>query len=341
MKDKPLLAITMGDPAGVGPEVVLKALSHESVRSSVQLLVIGNQQVLRRAAELLNLEYTFTLIHDVEEISPSSPRAYLIEQPPYPDPDFPVGRIDADCGLASGAYVEYAIKLACSDRIDGIVTAPINKASWLAAGITYKGHTELLADRTGTKQVTMMLATPGRFDPPQWLRVTHATTHIPLKQVPANLSMEGILKTIEITAEGLKLLGIHEPTLALAAFNPHASDDGLMGDEEARLLTPAVVQANRNGFNVHGPIPADTVFLRAINGEFDAVITLYHDQGHIPVKTYGFERAVNITLGLPIIRTSVDHGTAFDIAWKGVANEESMVAAIMTAKKMAEHQYRS
>jgi 4-hydroxythreonine-4-phosphate dehydrogenase len=333
--EKPRIAVTMGDPAGVGPEVVLKALSNPRVRPVNQYIVIGNHKVLQRAATLLKTELDLTVIHDVNEIDSEPKQPYLLEQPPSPPGDFLTGQVDALCGQAAVNYILCAIDMASADLIDAIATAPINKAALQAAGIRFKGHTELLADRTQSQHVAMMLVTPGRGDKPQWLRVTHATTHIPLKDVGEALNADRILKTIDITAKGMDQLGINKPKLALAAFNPHASDEGLMGDEESRILTPVVEQARRDGYDLFGPIPADTVFLRAIEGEFDAVVALYHDQGHIPVKTHGFERAVNITLGLPFIRTSVDHGTAFDIAWKGEANEESMVEALLLARKMS------
>jgi 4-hydroxythreonine-4-phosphate dehydrogenase len=335
MTEHPLIAITMGDPAGVGPEVVMKALNHPRVPSVGRLVVIGNHDVLKRAAASLDIQLHLELINDLTEIDRTLTQAYLLEQPPFPSAGFPSGHVDATCGQAAVNYILCAIDLALAGHIDAIATAPINKASLQAAGIDYKGHTELLADKTKSPDVAMMLVTPGRSDEPKWLRVTHATTHIPLGDVASALNAERILKTVDITAKGLGQLGLHSPRLALAAFNPHASDEGLMGDEEVRILAPAVEEAQQRGYDLQGPIPADTVFLRALQGEFDAVIALYHDQGHIPAKTHGFERAVNITLGLPIIRTSVDHGTAFDIAWKGIANEDSMVEAILLAARMA------
>ncbi|TFH32104.1 MAG: 4-hydroxythreonine-4-phosphate dehydrogenase PdxA, partial [Anaerolineales bacterium] len=302
-----------------------------------QLLVIGNRGVMERAASTLGMSLELELIETPGEIERAIKRAYLLEQPPFPTQDFPIGRIDANCGRAAANYIFCAVELAARGEVDAIATAPINKASFQAAGIPYRGHTELLADKTHSQDVAMMLVTPGRAQSAQWLRVTHATSHIPLVEVPHALTLERILKIVSITVDGLKQLRILKPRLALAALNPHASDEGLMGDEEARLLVPAVAMAKHKGINLEGPIPADTVFLRAIQGEFDAVIALYHDQGHIPIKTHGFERAVNITLGLPIIRTSVDHGTAFDIAWKGIAQEDSMIEAILLAAQMASH----
>jgi 4-hydroxythreonine-4-phosphate dehydrogenase len=333
VKHKPIIAITMGDPAGVGPEVVVKALNHGRVQSRANCLIIGNQAVLEKAAAASKVGLDLAVIDEIGQMDPSSARIHLLEQPP--SGDFPVGTVDARCGQAAVNYILRAVDLALTGIVHAVATAPINKAALHAAGIPFKGHTELLADRTGSRDVAMMLVTPGRGDEPQWLRVTHATTHIPLRDVAAALSVDRILKTVELTQTGLSGLGIKSPRMALAAFNPHASDSGLMGDEESRVLVPAVTQAKRKGYDLAGPIPADTVFLRAAGGEFDAVIALYHDQGHIPIKTHGFERAVNITLGLPIIRTSVDHGTAFDIAWKNLADEASMVEAIILAADMS------
>ncbi len=336
MKDKPLIAITMGDPAGVGPEVVVKALNHKLVQARARCLVIGDQMVLEDAAAALRTSLDLEILNERADINVVKKRLLFLSIPP--SGGFPVGRVDARCGQASVNYILAAIDLALSHQVSAIATAPINKAALQAAGIPFKGHTEILAEKTGSQDVAMMLVTPGRGKDPQWLRVTHATTHIPLKDVPASLSIDRILKTVEATQRGLNGLGIGSPRLALAALNPHASDEGLMGDEEEQILLPAVAAAQHQGYDIAGPIPADTVFLRAMNGEFDAVIALYHDQGHIPVKTHGFERAVNITLGLPIIRTSVDHGTAFDIAWKNQADEASMVEAILLAAAIAVHQ---
>ena len=335
MKKRPLIAITMGDPAGVGPEVVIKAMRHSRVQSAAIPLVIGNRNVLERAASILNIALELETIEAPAEIDRTLEQVYLLEPDPSPEEDFPIGCIDASCGQAAVTYILSAVDLTKSGDVDAIATAPINKASLQAAGIPYRGHTELLADKTQSKDVAMMLVTPGHSEPAQWLRVIHATTHIPLCDVARSLTIEGVLRTVSISVEGLSKLGLHTPRLALAALNPHASDEGLMGDEEAEILLPAVDAAQQLGLNLQGPIPADTVFLRAIQGEFDAVIALYHDQGHIPIKTHGFERAVNVTLGLPIIRTSVDHGTAFDIAWKGIAVEDSMVEAILLAAEMA------
>jgi 4-hydroxythreonine-4-phosphate dehydrogenase len=238
------------------------------------------------------------------------------------------GRVSALAGRAAVAYVERAVELALAGQVDGIVTGPVHKAALRAAGCPHIGHTELLAALTGAERVTTMLATPG-------LRVVHVTRHVPLREVAAHITRERVLETIRQTDEGLRGMGIPHPRLAVAALNPHGGDEGLLGREEIEVIGPAVEAAQAEGIDVHGPIPADSVFFRAIRGEFDVVVAMYHDQGHIPVKTHGFERSVAVTLGLPIVRTSVDHGTAFDIAWQGVASEESMVEAIRLAARMA------
>ena len=240
------------------------------------------------------------------------------------------GAVSAAAGRAAVDYIEQAVELAQAGMVDGIATGPINKAALKEAGVPYIGHTELLAALTGEERVTTMLATPG-------LRAVHVTRHVPLGEVAAYITRERVLETIRLTDAGLKDMGIPHPRVAVAALNPHGGDEGLIGREEIEAIGPAVEAAQAVGIDAHGPIPADSVFFRAIQGEFDVVVAMYHDQGHIPIKTHGFERSVTVTLGLSIVRTSVDHGTAFDIAWQGVAHEESMVEAIRLAAQMATH----
>jgi 4-hydroxythreonine-4-phosphate dehydrogenase len=211
--------------------------------------------------------------------------------------------------------------------VDAIATGPVNKEALRAAGCPHIGHTELLAELTGEERVTTMLATPG-------LRVVHVTRHVPLAQVANHITRERVLETIRLTDAGLREMGIARPRIAVAALNPHGGDGGLLGREEIEEIGPAVEAARAENVDAHGPIPADSVFFRAIRGEFDVVVAMYHDQGHIPIKTHGFERSVTVTLGLPLVRTSVDHGTAFDIAWQGIAHHESMVEAILLAARM-------
>jgi 4-hydroxythreonine-4-phosphate dehydrogenase len=320
VSEQPLVAVTMGDPAGVGPEVTLKALQRE--------------EVWRAARPLVGIEMQIDSFSDVEEASFKNQNPQVLDLANVEIESLHPGQVSMMCGHAAVGYIDKALDLTLSGAVSAIATGPINKAALQTAGYPFRGHTELLAERCKSAHVVMMLITPGRGEIPMWLRVAHVTTHIAFAQVPAALSQANILKTIELSAQGLQQLGIDRPRLALAALNPHASDRSLMGVEEARLLDPVINIARQKGFNLSGPIPADTVFLRHMQGEFDGVIALYHDQGHIAAKTHGFDRAVNVTLGLPIIRTSVDHGTAFDIAWQGVAKEDSMVEAIRLASQL-------
>ena len=329
---KPVIAITIGDPAGVGPEVTVKALARQEVWACCRPLVVGDAGVLERAAALAGGVLTFHPISDASEarFDPAAPDVLDLHnvnlaalQP---------GRVSAAAGAAAVAYVEQAVALARAGQVEAMATGPINKAALQAAGIPYIGHTELLAALLGNEtlpeeQVTTMLATEG-------LRVVHVTRHIPLAQVAAHITPERVLETIRLTHAGLRQMGFPRPRLAVAALNPHGGDEGLIGGEEIEAIGPAVAAARAEGIDAAGPIPADSVFFRAIRGEFDVVVAMYHDQGHIPIKTHGFERSVTVTLGLPIVRTSVDHGTAFDIAWQGVASEESMVEAIRLAARL-------
>jgi 4-hydroxythreonine-4-phosphate dehydrogenase len=344
VSERPIIGITMGDPAGVGPEVTVKALARDEVWDCCRPLVVGDAGVLARAVALVEASLLLHSVADVAEahFDPAAPDVLDLHNvdPAALQP----GKVSATAGRAAVEAVERAVELAQAGQVDGIATGPINKAALQAAGIPYIGHTELLAALTGAERVTTMLATPG-------LRVVHVTRHVPLREVAAHITRERVLETIRLTDVGLKGLalssaegpalsdvegtGIPRPRLAVAALNPHGGDEGLLGREEIEVIGPAVEAARAEGIEAHGPIPADSVFFRAIRGEFDAVVAMYHDQGHIPIKIYGFERSVTVTLGLPIVRTSVDHGTAFDIAWQGVANEESMVEAIRLAAQLA------
>jgi len=327
---KPIIAITMGDPAGVGPEVTAKALVREEVWGCCRPLVVGDGRVMARAVALVDAPLDLRAIAEAGDarFDPAAPDVLDLGNV---DLDaLEVGQVSAAAGRASVDYIENAVELAQAGQagqVDAIATGPINKAALKAAGVPFIGHTELLAALTGEERVTTMLATPG-------LRVVHVTRHVPLAQVARYITRENVLETTRLTDVGLKQMGIAAPRLAVAALNPHGGDDGLMGREELDAISPAVESARAEGIDAYGPIPADSVFFRAIRGEFDAVVAMYHDQGHIPIKTHGFERSVTVTLGLPIVRTSVDHGTAFDIAWQGVAHEESMVEAICLAAQL-------
>jgi 4-hydroxythreonine-4-phosphate dehydrogenase len=328
VNEHPIIAITMGDPAGVGPEISAKALARDEVWACCRPIVVGDAGVLAKAISLVGAPLSPCAIADATEarFDPAAPDVLDLQNVDLAT--LKPGEVSATAGRSSVDYVEKAVELALVGLADGIATGPINKAALRAAGIPHIGHTELLAALTGEERVTTMLTTPG-------LRVVHVTRHLALREVAAHTTRERVLDTIRLTDAGLKQMGIPRPRLAVAALNPHSGDEGLLGLEEIEHIGPAVEAAREEGIEVTGPIPADSVFFRAIRGEFDAVVAMYHDQGHIPIKTHGFERSVTVTLGLPIVRTSVDHGTAFDIAWKGLADEESMVEAIRLAARLA------
>lgn len=288
---KPIIGITMGDPKGIGPEVIQKSLALPSIRRICRPVVFGD--------------------------------------PKYFDWKRSRSLSEKDCGRLAGYYIEQAAHACLKRQIDAMVTAPISKEHLSLAGYRYPGHTEFLADLSHTKDFRMMFASPS-------LRVVLATIHEALKRVPKLLNEPLVLKTIEMTHDHLrKWFGIPKPRIAVCGLNPHASEGGIFGDEEAKFITPAINKLKRRGTHASGPYPPDTIFQRAVRGEFDAVVAMYHDQGLIPLKLLHFDNAVNITLGLPFIRTSVDHGTAFDIAGKGIANPSSMIAAIRLAVELA------
>jgi 4-phospho-D-threonate 3-dehydrogenase / 4-phospho-D-erythronate 3-dehydrogenase len=332
MDKAPIIAITIGDPAGIGPEVTAKALMQDRVWQSCRPLVVGDVGVMQRAAELVGAPFTF---HAIVEASAAryDPQAPDVLDLANVDADsWQSGQVSASAGRAAVDYIERAVELAKSGQVDALATGPINKAALKAAGIPFIGHTELLADMLGEERVTTMLATDG-------LAVVHVTRHVPMAQVAGLITMDNVLETIRLTDVGLKQMGIAHPRIAVAALNPHGGDEGLMGREEIEAIGPAVEAARADGIDASGPIPADSVFFRAIGRpggepEFDVVVAMFHDQGHIPIKTHGFERSITVTLGLPVVRTSVDHGTAFDIAWKGIASEDSMVEAIRLAARL-------
>jgi len=287
----PRVAITVGDPSGIGPEIAIKAARDSRVLAVCEPLLYGP--------------------HTPEDIA-----------------RFPCGQVDAASGRSAYETLLEATRDALTGRVQAIATAPINKASFAAAGLTWRGHTDLLAHLCGVKHVAMMFWSDE-------LRVVLATVHIPLAEVPGALTTDGLLSIIRLTATSLPRFGIRAPRIAVAGLNPHAGEEGLLGVEEDRIMRPAIERARSLGFDVSGPHPADTLFVRAVRGEFDVVVAAYHDQGLVPVKLVAFGRSVNVTLGLPVIRTSVDHGTAFDIARKGVANEQSLVEAVVLAAKLA------
>jgi 4-hydroxythreonine-4-phosphate dehydrogenase len=285
---KPRIAITVGDPAGIGPEIARKAADDPRVRDVCEPILYG----------------------------------------PPSDARFDPGVLSAEAGRAAYDAICLAVRDALGDQVAAIATAPVNKLAFARAGLPWKGHTDLLAHLTGASRVAMMF-----WSEP--LKVVLATVHVPLADVPRVLTRELLDGVIDLTARELPRFGIRDARLALAGLNPHAGEEGLLGDEEQGVLAPAVTAARERGIRIEGPFPGDTIFVRASRGDFDAVIACYHDQGLIPVKLLAFGSAVNVTLGLPIVRTSVDHGTAFDIAGRGIADHASMVAAVRLAAQLA------
>jgi 4-hydroxythreonine-4-phosphate dehydrogenase len=287
----PLVALTAGDPSGIGPEIAARAAADPRVTSVCRPVLYGPVTADALAA-------------------------------------FPAGEVSAASGRAAYDAIVAATRDALAGRVSAIATAPINKASFAAAGLAWPGHTELLAHLCGVSDVAMMFWSDA-------LRVVLATVHVPLADVPRVLTMERLITVIRLTAVSLPRFGIDRPRIAVAGVNPHAGESGLLGGEEERMMVPAIRRARAGGVDVSGPWPADTLFVRAVRGEFDAVIAAYHDQGLVPVKLAAFGKAINVTLGLPIVRTSVDHGTAFDIARQGTADAGSLVEAVLLAAKLA------
>jgi len=344
----PRIGVTLGDPAGVGAEVILKALAIPAVARAVRPLVIGDLDTLRETAARLKLPCRFVptseaaLELEEDGTKRSAGRGSAAARRRLPARAVPVlatgtlgtrarrpGRPTIEGGRASYRYVETATRLALRGAVAGIVTAPINKAWVSRAGFPISGHTELLRELTGAREVRMMFAAPR-------LKVALVTTHVALAAVPRALTLRDIARTILLTDEHLRRYHrLARPRLAVAGLNPHAGEQGLFGKEEATLIAPAVKRARKAGADATGPYPADSLFFRAVSGEFDAVIAMYHDQGLVPLKLLHFHDAVNVTLGLPIVRTSPDHGTAYDIAGRGVADAGSMAAALVLAGRMA------
>jgi 4-hydroxythreonine-4-phosphate dehydrogenase len=337
MATLPTIAITLGDVAGIGPEVVARACADERVRGWCRPVIVGHPDVLRRAAGLVGAGLTIREIPDLDALRTFAhqPATIACWNPAGEGVrDVAPGSLDARAGQAAYESLVAATQAALAGRVVALVTAPISKAALHAAGHHYPGHTEILAELCGTPRYAMMLYLPA--DP--GLAVAHVTLHTSIASVPRLLSIGGIIEKIELTADFLRRIGCAAPRLGVCALNPHAGEDGLFGDEEQRLIRPAVESAAKAAgptASVQGPIPADTLFRRAIDGEFDGVVAMYHDQGHIALKLVGLGRAVNVTLGLPIVRTSPSHGTAFDIAWQGRARPEGMVDAIAVAVRLA------
>lgn len=321
------LAITLGDAAGIGPEIVVKM----HLRGlSAPAVVYGDLHAIERAASMLDADLDIVVLDEVDpdRFSHVEPGMLFVRQTlPALPPDLPYGRVNAAAGQASVQALCLAIDDAMQNRVAAIVTAPLNKEAMHAAGIDFPGHTEILAERSGTEHVAMMLVN-------DQLRVILATIHIALSEVPRALTRELELRTIELAHRACLGMGIAKPRIAVAGLNPHAGENGKFGTEEQSVIAPAILDARKQGIDASGPWPGDTIFMRARRGEFDIVVAQYHDQGLIPIKYLGIDEGVNVTVGLPFVRTSVDHGTAFDIAGKGIADPDSLQTAFETALKM-------
>ena len=322
---RPRIAITMGDPAGIGPEIILKALAVEGVYGLCKPVVYGDIAWMRKAAKAVppvEIEPGYIEVNFDKLVTK------LVRQATDADlSGVHWGEMSAEAGKAAAQCVIAAAEAAQRGDVDAIVTAPLNKEAMALGGYAYPGHTELLAHITHTPRYGMLLLSGE-------LRVVHVSTHVSLREAIERVKMARVLECIQLGHRACRDLGIAAPRIAVAGLNPHAGENGLFGTEEEREILPAVLAAQREGMDASGPHPPDTVFARAVKGAFDLVVAMYHDQGHIPVKLHGFESGVNVTVGLPIIRTSVDHGTAFDIAGKGVASETSLLEAIRVAAQM-------
>lgn len=326
-KNQAIVGITMGDPSGIGPEIILKSFSRPLIRNS-RIVVIGDYNIMTAAHTMLAISsFNLNRVHRVSECMFKSGMLNILDLQVVDMDEFCPGMVQADSGGAAFECIRMAVDLANKKEIDAISTAPLNKGALHRAGHKYPGHTEILSALTNTEDYAMLL-----YD--KKLSVIHVSTHIPLLEAITGLRRERIEKVIRLANDSMKKLGITEPRIAVAGLNPHAGESGMFGNEEIREITPAVKNMVERGISVEGPFPPDTVFLMAVKGKYDIVVAMYHDQGHIPLKLLGFNTGVNITAGLPFIRTSVDHGTAFDIAWKGKANESSMVHAIKLAIKL-------
>ena len=323
----PLVAVTMGDPAGVGPEIIAKTFADPDFHMGNRALVVGDAGMLERAAELLGLPLGIRGIREPEDAAFEPGTADVLQVGDLP-PDLPFGELDARAGDAAFRYVEKATRLASAGRVTAIATAPLNKEAMHLAGHGYPGHTEILADLTGTDDYAMMLVTDE-------LKVIHVSTHVSLKEAIDRAQPERELAVIRLADESLKKLGVRSPRVAVAGLNPHAGENGLFGKEDLEKIRPAVKAALEEGVDASGPWAPDTVMMRARQGYFDVVVVQYHDQGHIPIKLMGFDTGVNVTVGLPFFRTSVDHGTAFDIAGTGKADHASLKAALDLARSLA------
>lgn len=341
MNDKMGIAITMGDPAGVGPEICVKALAKANVYEACVPIVVGDRTAIEDAIRFCKLPLRIREISEPEEAAGEFGTVDLINLDLLKENSWEYKKNSALGGKVSYQYIAKAISYAKERRVKAVVTAPISKESLHLAGYPYSGHTEIFAEQTGTKDFAMLLAS-------KTLHVIHVSTHVSLREACERATKDRVLKVIRLADEGMRQLGYKNPRIAVAGLNPHCSENGLFGEEEIKEIIPAVEEAKAQGLNVEGPVSPDIVFVKCQAGEYDIVVAMYHDQGHIPLKLSGFKydvhtnkyesvSGINCTIGLPIVRTSVDHGTAFGKAGEGRANEESMVDAILAGVAMAKH----
>ncbi len=338
---KPIIGISMGDPAGIGAEICIKALSEINVYERCKPIVVGDAAVLQQAAEFLHSDIKINAVSNIQDAKFEFGTVDVYDLKNVDMYELQPGVVSAMAGNAAFEAVHKVIQLALANEVDATVTAPINKESIHKAGHHFSGHTEIYAHFTGTSKFAMLLADEN-------LRVIHATTHVSLRRACDLCKKERVLEVITLLDDACKQFGIVKPRIAVAGLNPHAGENGLFGDEEINEIIPAIKEANRTGFTVEGPVPPDTMFVKAVQGKYDGCVAMYHDQGHIPFKLEGFQwdnekqtmksvKGVNITLGLPIIRTSVDHGTAFEIAGRGIASPDAMLVALDYAILMAKN----
>ncbi len=334
MERKPLIVITMGDPAGIGPEIIAKVIDSTELFPLCRPVVIGDAGVMKKLIEEMRLSIAVNSIASLSQADPARGKLDVLDLKNVELTGHRWGSPGASSGTAVVEYIKKAVELTMNREADAIVTAPISKEMMNAAGHHYAGHTELLAELTGTKEYGMMFVGGG-------LRVILATIHMALKDVPRHITQASVLRTLRLAHKAMQSFGIDKPRIGVAALNPHAGEGRLFGAEEWEVILPAVVKARGEGIHASDPIPADTLFYKARNNYFDIVVAMYHDQGLAPLKMVAFGNAVNVTLGLPIIRTSVDHGTAYDIAGKGCANPASLLEAVKLAVSMSVHRRRA
>ena len=326
--EKPIIAVTMGDPAGIGPEIVAKSIADKATFDVARCIVIGDKKVMEKAIEIVGADLKVNVVDSPADGDYSYGVLNMIDLDNIDMSRFEYGKINAMCGQAAFDYIKKSIEITMDKQADAVATTPINKESLHAAEVDFIGHTEIFGALTGTDDPLTMFETNG-------LRVFFLTRHKSLRDMLDDIKKDRIIDYVERCTDALRRLGVKEGTMAVAGLNPHSGEHGLFGWEEVKEIAPAVEELKERGFNVAGPVPADSVFHQAARGRFNSVLSLYHDQGHIATKTLDFDRTISITNGMPILRTSVDHGTAFDIAGKGIAGAVSMEEAIRLAAKYA------